>query len=124
MTQINATLAALLLCLLSGQALAQTEADSEIGREKFEKHCLSCHPGVLPEAPLIEALKLYPPERIIESMIGNFTLTGDVSEMDRVIAELQRFKAAGLNEIALGLHDEPADAIKMIGEYVVPALNG
>lgn len=54
---------------------AQTDADREIGRSKFETHCLTCHTGVLPEAPLLEALKLYPPERIIESLTSGIMST-------------------------------------------------
>lgn len=104
MTQINATLAALLLCLLSGQALAQTEADSEIGREKFEKHCLSCHTGVLPEAPLIEALKLYPPERIIESLTSGIMSTAALPLSDREIRQVAYYltgKTPQANKVAV-----------------------
>ena len=30
------------------------------------------------------------------------------------------FGAAGVNEICFRLHDDPAEAIKLIGEHVVP----
>ena len=39
--------------------------------------------------------------------------------------EIERFKLfgkAGLTEIALRLHDDPMDGLKIIGEQVVPAL--
>lgn len=61
--------------ILVSASFGQTEADHKVGQEKFEKHCLSCHTGVLPEAPLIEALKLYPPERIIESLTSGIMST-------------------------------------------------
>jgi hypothetical protein len=35
---------------------------------------------------------------------------------------LHEFAAAGLTEIALRVHDRPADAIRLIGEHVIPAL--
>ena len=47
---------------------------------------------------------------------------GDLSEMDRHIARIQEFKDAGLDELALRLHDDPAAAIRSIGEHIVPAL--
>jgi alkanesulfonate monooxygenase SsuD/methylene tetrahydromethanopterin reductase-like flavin-dependent oxidoreductase (luciferase family) len=63
------------------------------------------------------------PERIINALIDNLTSTGDLSDVDRLIEKLCAFKAAGLTEIALGLHDDPAAAIKIIGEKVVPAFS-
>lgn len=62
------------------------------------------------------------PQRIIDALIEGITTTGDLSEMDRIVARLQEFSDAGLNELALRLHDDPADAIKVIGKQVVPAL--
>ena len=57
--------------------------------------------------------------------IGTFSIidyTGGLEDLDR---ELERFKAfgrAGLTEISLRLHDDPHDALKIIGERVVPEL--
>jgi alkanesulfonate monooxygenase SsuD/methylene tetrahydromethanopterin reductase-like flavin-dependent oxidoreductase (luciferase family) len=62
------------------------------------------------------------PQRIIDALIEGITTTGDPGEMDRHIARLREFKAAGLDELALRLHDDPADAIALIGRHVVPAL--
>ncbi len=42
--------------------------------------------------------------------------------LDRHIERLQRFKQAGFTEIALGLQDDPAESIRMLGEHVLPAL--
>ncbi len=62
------------------------------------------------------------PDELIDRLIEGLTLTGDLSDIDRLIAELKRFAAAGLTEIALGLHDEPAEGIRQIGRYLIPAL--
>jgi len=62
------------------------------------------------------------PEPIIDALIEGITTTGDVSEMDRHIDRLRAFKDAGLDELALRLHDDPADAIHLIGKEVAPAL--
>jgi polyvinyl alcohol dehydrogenase (cytochrome) len=44
------------------------DADFRAGKKQFETHCLTCHNGALPEAQTIEALRLYPPERLVASM--------------------------------------------------------
>jgi hypothetical protein len=62
------------------------------------------------------------PQRIIDELIDGITTTGDLSEMDKHIARLNEFKNAGLDELALRLHDDPADAIRVLGESVIPAM--
>jgi len=62
------------------------------------------------------------PQRIIDELIEGITTTGDLTEMDKHLARLTEFKDAGLDELALRLHDDPADAIEMIGEHVVSAM--
>ena len=42
-----------------------------------------------------------------------------ISEIER----LWEFKQAGLTEIALRIYENPAEAIRIIGERVVPALS-
>ncbi len=63
------------------------------------------------------------PERIVDELIAGITTTGDLTELDRHVEQLRHFQAAGLDELALRLHDDPADAIRVIGEHVVPALS-
>jgi hypothetical protein len=63
------------------------------------------------------------PEPIINALVENLTSTGDLTELDKLIDDLRAFEDAGLTEIALGLHDDPAAAIKLIGEHVLPALS-
>jgi 5,10-methylenetetrahydromethanopterin reductase len=64
------------------------------------------------------------PEHIVETLVENLTFAGDVSKIDQAIEHLQAFEAAGLEEVALKVHENPADAIRMIGEHVVPAMSG
>jgi hypothetical protein len=62
------------------------------------------------------------PAAMVDKLIENFSCTGDLATIDRHVGTLRQFAAAGLTEIALRLHDEPMDAIRMIGERVLPAL--
>jgi hypothetical protein len=50
------------------------------------------------------------------------TATGDLNDLDREIERFRQFESMGLTEISLRLHDDPMDALQIIGEQVVPAL--
>ena len=63
------------------------------------------------------------PEPLVDKLVENLTLTASTQELDERIEVLHEFAAAGLTHITLGLHDDPADAIRLIGERVVPAFN-
>ncbi len=62
------------------------------------------------------------PVRICEALCEGLTSTGGLEDLDREIERFRLFGKAGLTEIALRLHDDPMDALKIIGEQVVPAL--
>lgn len=62
------------------------------------------------------------PDELVNRLVEHLSLTGAVADIDRLLAELHRFREAGLDAIALGLHDDPAEGIRQIGRYVVPAL--
>jgi len=62
------------------------------------------------------------PDEIINPLIHGMTATGDMADLDREIERFQKFGKAGLTEISLRLHNDPLDALKVIGEHVVPAL--
>lgn len=62
------------------------------------------------------------PEHIIDALLANFTFTGTPEEIERRLPELQAFQQAGVTELNFRLHDNPADAIRLIGERIVPAL--
>lgn len=61
-------------------------------------------------------------EDVVTALIENLTFAGGLDEIDRVIDQLRAFERAGLNEVALKVHDDPAEGIRLIGEHLVPAL--
>lgn len=62
------------------------------------------------------------PEELSNRLCEGLTSTGGLEDLDREIARFKMFAEGGLTEIALRLHGEPMDALKIIGEQVVPAL--
>ena len=62
------------------------------------------------------------PDELIEKMITNISFAGGLDQIEPAIDTLREFADAGLTEIALRVHDDPADAIRLIGERVWPAL--
>lgn len=62
------------------------------------------------------------PDSVLDKLVDNLTLAGDPGDIDCHIERLKGFRAAGLDEVALKLHGDQADAIRLIGERVVPAL--
>lgn len=64
------------------------------------------------------------PEEISNRLCEGLTSTGGLEDLDREIERFRMFGNAGLTEIALRLHADPMDALKIIGERVVPALKG
>lgn len=62
------------------------------------------------------------PDSLVDKMIENISFVGGLDRIDAAIETLRQFADAGLTEIALRVHDDPADAISLIGERVWPAL--
>lgn len=62
------------------------------------------------------------PEPVIEKLVENMTLTGDLRDIDRIAGHLRALEAAGLDEVALRLHDDPEEGLRLIGERLMPAL--
>jgi len=62
------------------------------------------------------------PDHIVDALVENLTFAGDLAAIDKAIEHLQAYEQAGLGEVALKVHENPADAIRMIGERLVPAL--
>lgn len=56
----------------------------------------------------------------MQKLVDHMTLTGDLSDLERVIRHMKSLEAAGLDEIALRLHDDPEESLRIIGERVVP----
>ena len=63
------------------------------------------------------------PDDVVTALVENLTFAGGLDAIDRTIEHLREFERAGLNEIALKVHDEPAAAIRLIGEHLLPTLN-
>ncbi len=64
------------------------------------------------------------PESITNKLCEGLTSTAGLDDLDREIERFRAFGEAGQTEIALRLHDDPMDALRIIGERVVPALAG
>jgi len=63
------------------------------------------------------------PDELVRKMLQNISFVGGLDAIDTAVATLREFEAAGLSEIALRVHDDPAEAIELIGRHVLPALN-
>ncbi|NND54394.1 MAG: hypothetical protein HKN56_05415 [Gammaproteobacteria bacterium] len=62
------------------------------------------------------------PEDLVNRLIAGLSSAGGLGALD---AELERFRAfrdGGLTELALRLHDDPMEALELIGEHVLPAV--
>lgn len=62
------------------------------------------------------------PVEISNRLAEGLTSTGGLEDLDREIERFRLFAKGGLTEIGLRLHGQPMDALKIIGEQVVPAL--
>jgi 5,10-methylenetetrahydromethanopterin reductase len=62
------------------------------------------------------------PEHIVDALIDGLSSTGDMDDLDREIERFRAFETLGLTEIAIRVHDDPVDAIRLIGEHILPAV--
>lgn len=62
------------------------------------------------------------PPDVVARLVEGLSCAGDLSDLDRHTERLRQFRAGGLTEIALRLHDDPADSIRMLGAKVLPKL--
>jgi hypothetical protein len=62
------------------------------------------------------------PESIPNRLCEYFTSTGGLEDLDREIERFRLFAKAGLSECALRLHDNPMEALDIIGQHVIPKL--
>lgn len=63
------------------------------------------------------------PDEILEKIVDRGVSASRIGDIDREIERFQEFRDAGLDEIALCIYSAPADAIRLIGEHLVPALS-
>lgn len=62
------------------------------------------------------------PDHIVDALIAGLSSAGDYDDIDREVERFKEYKKLGLTEIAIRVHDDPIDAIKLIGERVLPEL--
>lgn len=62
------------------------------------------------------------PEPLVEKLVEHLTLTGGPGDIGRIAGQLRELEAAGVDEAALRLHEEPEEGLRLIGERLLPAL--
>jgi 5,10-methylenetetrahydromethanopterin reductase len=62
------------------------------------------------------------PEHISDALVEGLTMSGSPTDIDRHIERFREFEAAGFTGVVLGIQDDPADSIRMIGEQVLPKI--
>ena len=62
------------------------------------------------------------PDAIVEKLIAGLTFAGDESAIAPAAARLLRLQQLGQTEVALRLFREPEQAVRLIGEQLLPAL--
>jgi hypothetical protein len=62
------------------------------------------------------------PDSILDTLVDNLTIAGDLDDLDARISELQDYVATGITELCFRVHDDPVFAIRLIGEKIAPAL--
>lgn len=60
--------------------------------------------------------------QVVQALVEGLSCAGGPDSIERHIERLQAFKAAGFTEISMGLQEDAAEAIRMLGEHVLPAL--
>jgi 5,10-methylenetetrahydromethanopterin reductase len=63
------------------------------------------------------------PENIIDALVEHLTFTGGPDDIPSIVARLQEFAAAGLDEVTLKIHGDAHEAIRLIGERLLPELD-
>ncbi|MCP4831044.1 MAG: LLM class flavin-dependent oxidoreductase [Gammaproteobacteria bacterium] len=62
------------------------------------------------------------PEDLVNRLIAGLSSAGNMNDLDAELERFQQMKAGGLTELSLRLHDDPMDALQLIGQHVLPAL--
>lgn len=61
-----------------------------------------------------------PPREVFSNLVDHLTITGSVQRIGEAIEKLYQFEKQGLNEMALAVEGNPASAIRLLGEKVLP----
>ncbi|MDJ0926253.1 MAG: LLM class flavin-dependent oxidoreductase [Gammaproteobacteria bacterium] len=62
------------------------------------------------------------PENVLDKIVDRGTSASATRDIDREVERMRDFSAAGLTEIALCVYSNPEQAIRNIGEHLVPAV--
>ncbi len=62
------------------------------------------------------------PEDLVNRLIQGLSSSGGLESMEEELERFRQFKAAGLTELSLRLHDDPMEALQLITEHVLPAV--
>ncbi len=62
------------------------------------------------------------PEELVGRLVRGLSSAGGMESMEEEVERFRQFKAAGLTELSLRLHDDPLEALQLIGEHVLPAV--
>jgi alkanesulfonate monooxygenase SsuD/methylene tetrahydromethanopterin reductase-like flavin-dependent oxidoreductase (luciferase family) len=85
-----------------------------------EQHWEAFLQAFLQRSSVIEGV----PEHLIDALVKHLTFTGGIEDIDRVAEEINAFATAGLDEITLKIHDDPYEAVHLIGKHLIPVLDG
>ena len=58
------------------------------------------------------------PDRVVDALVDGLMLTGSLDDLEPILHKIKSLEAAGMNEIALRLHDDPEQAITTIGSAI------
>jgi len=95
-------------------SLFVSEADTQIVTENFDQFVQAW----FDDSDDVPAVPLEIRNKLCEGM----TSTGGLDDLDREIARFRKFKAAGLDEIAFRLHQDPFEALELITKHVLPKI--
>jgi alkanesulfonate monooxygenase SsuD/methylene tetrahydromethanopterin reductase-like flavin-dependent oxidoreductase (luciferase family) len=62
------------------------------------------------------------PEDLVNRLIAGLSSAGDMNDLEAELERFRQFRDGGLTELSLRLHDDPMEALKLIGEHVLPAV--
>lgn len=89
---IHRTILIVLLTLLSSiQAVQSGVEKPHSGKKHFDAFCVACHSGAMLEAPRVEALKLYAPQQIVDSLNNGVMSTQGLMLSNNEIREVAEY---------------------------------
>jgi len=99
------------------------EVASSIGLDETEARELAAKQPEMLRAIFQGREPWSPPPSVADRVIEHLTLTSDRRGLEACVGRLLEFERLGLSEIALAPHGDPAAAIKLIGDAVIPTVD-